>query len=79
MSAKPETIAAVREAVTRVAGRDLSQHAADAPLDLDSINRISLVVELENVFGIEIDTGATGPELFDTLDSLAAYIDGLKG
>lgn len=73
-----ETIDRIREAVTQVTGRDLSGLSATDPLGLDSINRITLLVELENTFQKAIDSAEVTPESFETLDALARMVDALE-
>ncbi|MDG6099263.1 MAG: phosphopantetheine-binding protein [Pseudomonadota bacterium] len=77
MSSKAQIIESLRETLTKVVKKDFSQVDADESLNLDSINRISLIVELEWVYDIEIDSDGLDPEVFDTLNSLAGYIEGL--
>ena len=74
-----DTISSLRECLNKVAKKDFSQIGPDQPLELDSINRISLIVEMEWVFDIEIDSEALKPEVFNTLNSLAELIDQLVG
>ncbi|MBR9792360.1 MAG: acyl carrier protein [Gammaproteobacteria bacterium] len=77
MSSKAQIIESLRGTLTKVVKKDFSQVDADESLNLDSINRISLIVELEWVYDIEIDSDGLDPEVFDTLNSLAGYIEGL--
>jgi acyl carrier protein len=64
--------------VARLTSRDLAGVGADEPLYLDSINRISLLVELENTFQMQVDTESVVPESFHSLASLAGLIDSLR-
>jgi len=68
----------VRQTVERVTRKSLSALADDAPLELDSINRISLIVELENTFEIELDSVEISPEAFFSLASLAELIHSIR-
>ncbi|WP_296043997.1 acyl carrier protein [uncultured Alteromonas sp.] len=77
MSSKAQIIESLRETLTKVVKKDFSEVDADESLNLDSINRISLIVELEWVYDIEIDSDGLDPEVFDTLNALAGYIEGL--
>lgn len=77
MSANTQTIESLRETLTKVVKKDFSETAIDEVLNLDSINRISLIVELEWVFDIEIDSDGLDPEVFETINSLASFIAGL--
>jgi len=65
----------VRAAVEKITHRNLHDIGADLPLKLDSLSRITLVLELENRFEMELDSDSLLPEVFDTLGSLAAFID----
>ena len=73
-----DTLQQVREAVGRVTGHDVSAIDATQALNLDSISRISLLVELENTFQMPMDTEETVPESFESLASLTALIDSLR-
>ena len=44
------------------------------PLNLDSIQRISLIVALEESFDIEIDSEEMDADVFNSLDSLLTFI-----
>ncbi|MBL4594309.1 MAG: acyl carrier protein [Flavobacteriales bacterium] len=43
-------------------------------LGLDSIDALELIVLLENDYGIELANPEEGKEIFDTINSLADYI-----
>ena len=75
---KQNTIELVRQAVRAVTKRNIADKAPDAPLQLDSIERIALLVELENRFRIEIDSSALLPEAFESLTSLAKLMDEVR-
>lgn len=64
----------VRRAVARVTSRDLTACGAEEPLNLDSISRITLLVELENALQMPIDTSAMTPEVFESLSSLTRFV-----
>lgn len=74
-----ETLAKIKEAVEAVTKSEVGDLPADAPLNLDSINRITLLVELENRFQVELDSAEVQPETFDTLAALAAYVNTAAG
>lgn len=74
---REEVIASLRESLNKVAKKSFDDVAVDESLNLDSINRISLIVELEWVYDIEIDSDELDPEVFDTLNSLADLIEKL--
>lgn len=78
MTYSAETLQQLRGAVARVTSRDLADTNADEPLNLDSISRISLLVELENTFQMQVDTENVEPESFHSLASLADLIDSLR-
>ncbi|MDO8412670.1 MAG: acyl carrier protein [Gallionellaceae bacterium] len=78
MNNNMDTLQQVREAVGRVTGHDVSAIDAAQALNLDSISRISLLVELENTFQMPMDTEETVPESFESLASLTALIDSLR-
>ena len=75
MTYKPETLELVRGAIGRVRDADVSGFKADDELNLDSVERISLIAELENVFSIELPLDAVTPEAFGSLGSLSSLID----
>ncbi|MEO9946923.1 MAG: phosphopantetheine-binding protein [Paraglaciecola sp.] len=77
MSNKSEIMSSLKECLTKVVKKDFSEFSSDDSLHLDSINRISLIVELEWVYDVEIDSASLEPEVFDTLGSLASYIEKL--
>lgn len=78
MTYSSETLQHVRGAVARVTSRDLTGLNADEPLNMDSISRISLLVELENAFQLQVDTESVVPESFHSLASLADLIESLR-
>ncbi len=56
----------------------------DTPLfggefDLDSLDALLLMQSLEKTFGFKVPTEAFGPEVFKTVESLAVFVQGLKG
>jgi len=77
MSQNRNTIELVREVVERVTGADLSGTRVDQPLGLDSINRITLLVELEHALEKPLDSEAMTPETFESVKTLAEFIDNL--
>ena len=64
----------LRAAVGRIKDADLSGFDPNESLNLGSVERISLIVELENEFGVELGESVT-PEAFDSLASLSALLD----
>ncbi|MGZ8096014.1 MAG: acyl carrier protein [Methylosarcina sp.] len=77
MSQNQHTIELVREVVERVTGTDLSGRSVDQPLGLDSINRITLLVELEHAIEKPLDSETMTPETFESVKTLAEFIDNL--
>jgi acyl carrier protein len=71
------TQAGIRNALSLVKGEDYSDFDPNAPLDLDSINRISLISELENAFETEINVEEFSPEIFDNIANLTQFMDSL--
>ena len=79
-------IDAVKAVVVETLGVEDRAHAlaADTPLlgslpELDSMAVLELVLELEERFGITIEGEDVTAEVFETLGSLAAFVDGKKG
>lgn len=69
------TLERIRRLVATVQEQDLSACAPEQALELDSTTRISLLVELENEFGIEFGDDDVSPEMFESLASLAATVE----
>jgi acyl carrier protein len=77
LDSSDNTLEIIKEAITRVTGRDLANQELDAPLELDSINRITLIVELEHAFQKPLDSEQVTPEAFNTLASMVELIQSL--
>jgi acyl carrier protein len=71
---KNAVISSLRECLNKVAKKNFDQANPAESLQLDSIIRISLIVEMEWVFDIELDVEQLEPEVFDSLNSLADLI-----
>jgi len=71
-----QILATLREVVGAIKGESLADFPAEQSLELDSIARITLIAELENEFDIAIDTETMEPEVFESLNSLSAFIVG---
>lgn len=72
------TIEKVRETVAEQLGMDINEINADTTfedLGIDSLDTVELMMELEDVFNIEIDAEKVG----NSVSTLAAYIDSIKG
>jgi acyl carrier protein len=54
---------------------DASTPLLDSLPELDSMAVLELVMELEHRFGIEIDDDDVTAEVFETLGSLATFVD----
>lgn len=78
MTINQATLDKVCQALALIKGNDYSTFDPNEALDLDSINRISLLSELENVFEAEINMDSITPEAFFSLASLVELIDGIK-
>lgn len=48
----------------------------DLGVGLDSVTTLELVVALEEEFQVTIDEGDITPEVLETVDSIATYIEG---
>lgn len=64
----------IKTVVTSITQETYDDVAADAQLSLDSIKRISLIVAFEEEFDIEIDSEELEPEVFDSFNQMASYI-----
>jgi len=73
------SVSIIKKAVSEIVGRDVSGFLETDPLELDSIHRITLIVELENIFDVIISDENLVPEVFDTIGSLATFVKGLSG
>jgi acyl carrier protein len=47
--------------------------------ELDSLAVVEMVVALEDRFDIKVDDSEFGGEIFETLGSLTAFVDGKRG
>lgn len=74
MSELEKTQNLVRQSVERVTRKALADYVLNTPLELDSINRISLIVDLENTFEVELDSADMPPETFNSIGSLSNFI-----
>lgn len=73
-----DSVLSIKNAITVIVGQDFSNYSTTEPLNLDSIHRITLVVELENIFDVTISDENFAPEVFETIESLAVFVDGLR-
>ena len=51
----------------------------DSRLGLDSIDALELIIAFEKSYGIKIAEDIDGEKVFASIDSIAAYIKGVKG
>jgi len=79
MSDNQQTLQQVRQIVGAIKKIDLSAHPIDEALQLDSIERITLLVELENNFQAEFDASSIMPESFESLASLIQLVEAQCG
>ena len=78
MSNNNEILEKVRQSVGRITRKDYTDFDVAAALELDSKNRISLVVDLENTFQVELDTTEVPPEIFYSLTALTNFMASLR-
>ena len=74
-----DSVPKIKKAISEIVGRDISDFSGKEPLGLDSIHRISLIVDLENIFDVIINDENLVPEVFETIGSLATFVEGLSG
>lgn len=65
----------IRNVVARVLHKESSQVTDDDLRGMDSIGRITLIVDIENTFKVELMEGALDLTLFESINNLAAFID----
>ena len=73
-----DSVLSIKNAITVIVGQDFSNYSATDSLNLDSIHRITLVVELENIFDVIISDENLTPEVFETIESLAVFVEELR-
>jgi acyl carrier protein len=82
-TASPTTLDAVRSVVTATLGIDearaTAMHAGTELLgslpELDSMAVVELIYALEERFGVEVDGDEVTADVFETLGSLAAFVE----
>ena len=67
----------LKSTVGQIKGEDISNVETSSPLELDSINRITLIAEMENVFDISISDQDLEPDTFHSIDSLNTFVSGV--
>lgn len=67
----------LKSTVGQIKGEDISNVETSSPLELDSINRITLIAEMENVFDISISDLELEPDTFNSIDSLNTFVSGV--
>jgi len=73
---KEELIGRVQSIVSRkILNTDYPESVNDQILsNLDSIGRLTLLVELENDIGVELMVADLGPEVFSSFDALTEFV-----
>jgi acyl carrier protein len=83
MTAKTEktdvTEQQIRAVLQEVAGDDVAQAAASAPLALDSFTLIGLVEGLEVRFGLRVAPHEVGADQFGSIAALLAFVQQKAG
>lgn len=74
MSNSQDTLSRVRQIVGVIKKTNLDDYPEAEPLNLDSIERITLLVELENSFHAEFDASTIMPEAFESLATLVQLV-----
>lgn len=82
MTASASTIDEVKQLIVQTLGIEDSSRIASASTqlfgnlpELDSFAVVNLAMEIESRFGFEIDEDGFSAEVFETVGSLADYID----
>jgi acyl carrier protein len=82
MNVKEATLADVKDVITKTLGIESRSHvlSADSALfggipELDSFGVVELAMALEVRFGIELDDEAFSADVFETVGSLAAFVE----
>ena len=78
MTYSEETLGRIRELVGVITRNDMTNVKPDDDLSLDSIGRITLMTELENVFDMEISQDEMLPEMFQSLATIASFVEGTR-
>jgi acyl carrier protein len=64
----------IRQAVAKIILADAASVNDVALSNLDSIGRITLLVELENKFSVELTAEEYAPEIFSSIDQLTDFV-----
>jgi len=76
---RAEILLGLRRSLSEVLNREVPELREDArlfeDLALDSTSVIELLMVLEDSFGLAIDPEELGPEVFDTVASLADHVE----
>ena len=85
MDVTDATLADVKDVITTTLGIESRSSSlfAESPLfggipELDSFGVVELAVALEARFGIELDDAAITADVFETVGSLAAFVEGKR-
>lgn len=71
----------IEKAIQRVLREKVFLGAADGEeaegsiTSLDSVGRLTLLVELENIFGTELMGDGVSPEVFESVSSVARFVE----
>lgn len=75
---REDVVEHIRISLAAVLNRDLVELPADTrifeDLELDSMRFIELLMSLEDTIGLDVDPDSLAPEVFQTVDSFAGYI-----
>ncbi len=75
MSPSQDDIAAsIRQALAKIALTEAASVNDSTLSNLDSIGRITLLVELENEFTVELTAEEYAPEIFSSIDELTDFV-----
>ena len=75
---RPEIIEHLRNSLSVVLNRELPEFSAETrileDLELDSMRFIELLMSLEDTLGLDVDPDSLEPEVFQSVGSLADYV-----
>ena len=71
---RDDIVHGTRQTVAKIALADPASVNDVSLSNLDSIGRITLLVELENEFSIELTAEEYAPEIFSSLDQLTDFV-----
>ena len=71
---RDDIVATIRQTLGKIALTDAATVSDSTLSNLDSIGRITLLVELENEFSVELTAEEYAPEIFSSLDQLTDFV-----